>query len=284
MRALALMLPILLAGAAPAHDGQDAWAEQRREWNVPAEPFRIAGNVWFVGTEGLSAFLITDPKGHVLIDGGLPESAPLILANIAKLGFKAKDVRYLLINHAHFDHSGGLAEIRKATGATLMVSEGDRRDIERGRTLGRTDLLGFPPVKVDRVIGEGTHIRIGATDLTTHLTPGHTRGCTSWSMKVTEAGRTLDVLFACSLTVAGRVLTPAAESEFLDTFAALGRMRADIFLNFHPGAFGMEAKRARLAAGDPFAFVAPEELGQRVAAARMGFETELARQRAALKK
>lgn len=283
MRPLALLLPLLLA-AAPALSQDSGWAAAKREWNVPTTPFRIADNVYFVGTAGLSAYLITDPKGHVLIDGGLPESAALIAGNITKLGFKLKDVRILLINHAHFDHSGGLAELKRLTGAKVLASAGDKGDLEAGRTAGRTDLEPFPAVKVDRVIAQGEHIRLGAIDLTTLMTPGHTRGCTSWTLRVAIGGKPFDMLFACSLSVADQDLTgrsaayPQAADDFRRTFALLRTIRADIFVNFHPNAFDMEAKRARLTAGDPLAFVDPGELGRRVDAAQSGFEKELAEQ------
>lgn len=282
MRHLAFLLPLLLIGAAaPAQKG----ADQRAEWNQPVTPFRIAGNVHYVGTAGVAAYLITDPRGHVLIDGGLPESAPHIAESIRKLGLRVKDVRILLINHAHYDHAGGLAELKRLSGAQLLASAGDRRDLERGKTVGRADLADFPPVRVDRTIGEGSHIRLGRIDLVTHLTPGHTKGCTSWSMRVVERGKPLDILFACSLTVAGQALSgskeyPAAAADFRRTFAALRRMRADMFLNFHSSGFAPDAKRARLEAGDPLAFVDPGELARQTSAAEAAFEAELARQKA----
>lgn len=274
-----IFLPLLLIAAAPLR--QDSWAQARADWNKPGEPIRIAGNVHYVGTAGLSAYLITDPKGHVLIDGGLPESVPLIAANIEKAGFELADVRILLINHAHFDHSGGLAELKRLTGAKLYASAGDKPDLEQGTTIGRPDLLGYPPVKVDKVIVDGEHIRIGATDLTVHLTPGHTRGCTSWSMRVTEAGNPLEMLFACSLTVAGQELKgtasyPNVASDFRATFAKLRTMTVDIFLNFHPQAFDFDAKAAKVRAGNELGFVDPGELGRRVDAAEAQFEKELA--------
>jgi len=283
MRRLALLAPLLLLAAAPATPQATDWAPVRTAWNKPLAPFRIAGKVYYVGTAGISAYLITDPKGHVLIDGALSESVPQIVANIRALGFRVEDVRVLLINHAHFDHADGLAELKRLTGGRLLASAADKPDLERGSTAGRADLAPFAPVRVDRVIGEGSHVRVGATDLVTHLTPGHTRGCTSWSMAVREGGKPLRVLFACSLSVAGQDLTggagyPNAVADFRRTFAALRRMRTDVFLNFHPGAFGMDAKRAKLAAGDPLAFVDPGELARQVAAAETGFETELARQ------
>lgn len=286
MRPLALLVPILLA-AAPVLHQDSGWTQTKIEWNKPTTPFRIAGNVYFVGTAGLSAYLITGPHGHVLIDGGLPESAPLIAKNIRALGFRLKDVRILLINHAHFDHSGGLAALKRLTGAELYASAGDKADLEAGRTAGRPDLEGFPRVKVDDVITDGERLGLGGIVLTVHLTPGHTRGCTSFSYQVMIGDKMYDMLFACSLTVAGQDLTggnpayPDVAADFRRTFSLLRGIRADIFLNFHPNAFDMEAKRKRLDAGDALAFVDPGELGRRVDAAEAGFEKELREQGAA---
>ncbi|MFC3077016.1 subclass B3 metallo-beta-lactamase [Phenylobacterium terrae] len=273
-----LFLALALAAAVPSVSAaQDA--HQRVEWNRPAAPFRITGEVYYVGTAGLAAYLIADPKGHVLIDGGLPESAPLIANNIEQLGFRLSDIRYLLINHSHFDHSGGLAELKQRSGAKLVASAGDRADLEAGRSIGRPELDGFPAVKVDRVVKDGETLRLGRTVLTAHLTPGHTRGCTSWSL----AAPTGTVLFACSLTVAGQKLTgdpayPEAAADFRRSFAKLRSLRADYFLNFHPEFFDLEGKRARLSQGAADPFRDPAELHRQVERAERLFEKELAAQ------
>lgn len=284
MRLLAL-LPMLLIAAPTVTHAQD-WSAQIAEWTQPAEPFRIAGNVYYVGTGGIAAYLITDPKGHVLIDAGLPESADAVAAHIRQLGFRVEDVRTILINHAHFDHAGGLARLKALTGAKLLASAADRPSLEAGKTIGRPDLTGFPRVKVDGVIGEGMHVRVGATDLVTHLTPGHTPGCTSWTLKLREEGKPLEALFACSITVAGQDLVgrksyPRAAADYRATFAKLKRLHPDIYLSFHPGSFGMEEKRAKLTAGDRFAFVDKSELAKRVGTAEAAFEGELTKQRKA---
>ena len=256
-------------------------AEQRAIWNRPAEPFRIFDNVYYVGTAGLSSFLIADRAGHILIDGALPESAPLIAANIRRLGFNLRDVRYLLINHSHVDHSGGLAELKRLTGAKLVASAGDKADLEMGRTVGRSDLAAFPAVKVDRVIGEGGQVRLGASRLTAILTPGHTKGATSWVM--TAGGKR--VIFVSSISVAGQGLVadpsyPRAAADFEATFRKLRTSKADIFLSYHAEGFDLEAKRAKLAAGDAGAFVDPSELGRAAARAEQAFRTQLAQQKA----
>jgi metallo-beta-lactamase class B len=275
--AIAIALPAWAADATPARD----WTAQRATWNRPAAPFRILGNLYYVGTEGLAAYLLTDPRGHILIDGGLPESAPLIAANIRALGFRLRDVRVLLINHAHFDHAGGLAELKRLSGAALAASAADRADLQAGRAAGRDDHDPFPAVHVDRTLVDGEEIRVGATVLKTLLTPGHTRGCTSWTYDTKEAGRKLRVLFACSLTVAGQDLRggkiyPDAVGDFRATFAKLRRLQPDVFLNFHAPVFDLAGKRAKQLAGDAFAFVDAGELGRQLDLAESAFQRDLA--------
>ncbi|WP_326524533.1 subclass B3 metallo-beta-lactamase [Sphingomonas sp.] len=274
IRSLFAAALLLLPVPAAAQD-----AQQRIAWNRPAQPFTVIGNVHYVGTDGLSAFLVTGPAGHVLIDGGLPESAPLIAANIRTLGFELKDVKYILINHAHFDHSGGLAELKRLTGAKLVASAGDRGDLEAGRTRNRPELDGFPPVKVDRVIRDGDVLRLGPIALTAHMTPGHTKGATTWTT-VADGRR---VIFATSLTVAGQKLAgdpgyPQAAADFRRTLARVGAMGADVFLNFHPEFFDLKGKRAAQVAGRRDAFIDAGELPRQVARAKAGFEAEARRQ------
>jgi metallo-beta-lactamase class B len=279
-KSLILGAAVVALAMATASAAQDA--QQRVEWNRPFEPFRIGDNVYYVGTAGLSAFLITDPGGHVLIDGGLPESAPLIAASIRRLGFRVEDVRFLLINHAHADHSGGLAELKRLSGARLLASAADRADLESGRVAGRPQIFAGPPVQVDRIVEDGETLRVGRNRLTANLTPGHTRGCTSWSYRT----RDRHYLFACSLTVAGQNLIddptyPQAAADFGRSFARLRRMRADVFLTFHPGFFDLEARRARQRAGEEDAFVDPAELGRQLDRAEAAFGQALTAQRQA---
>ena len=256
-------------------------ADQPADWSRPIPPFQIIGNVYYVGTEGLAAYLVAGPEGHVLIDGALPSSARLIVRNIARLGFRPGDVKVLLINHAHFDHAGGLAGLKRLTGARLAAGAGDKASLEAGRTLGRPELDAFPPVKVDRVIADGDEVRLGPLRLAAILTPGHTPGAVTWATMASQRR----VIFASSLTVAGQSLagSPSADkaaADFRRTFDALRGTRADVFLNFHPETFDMKAKRARQLAGQAEAFVDPPELRRQVAAAERAFEAEWARQSA----
>ncbi|QJU58065.1 subclass B3 metallo-beta-lactamase [Sphingomonas sp. AP4-R1] len=281
MTRLALFAAGLLALAAPLAPALAQSAETRVGWNRPFEPFRIRGNLYYVGTAGLSSYLLTGKAGHVLIDGALPESAPQIAANIQKLGFRLRDVRIILINHSHVDHAGGLAKLKALTGAKLYASAGDMPDLEAGRTLGRTDLSDFPPVHVDRLVRDGQVVALGPIRLTALLTPGHTKGATSWL--TTLAGKR--VIFASSISVAGQKLVgneeyPSAAADFEATFRKLKSVKADIFLNYHAEGFGLNEKRAVLNAGKADAFVDPGELGRVVAASEKSFTKELASQKA----
>ena len=264
-------------------------AAQRRAWNAPAAPFRIIGNVYYVGTAGLSSFLIADPAGLVLIDGALPESAPLIAANIQRLGFRLRDIRYLLNNHSHVDHAGGLAALQRASGARVAVSVGDRADLLAGRTLGRSDLARFPPVRPALTVGEGSIISVGTSRLVAHLTPGHTDGATSWSLRTSEAGKSVNVLFLSSLSVAGRPLVRStgrgraphdtrAVAQFRSTFRHLATKHADVVLSYHAEQFDLARKRAAQQAGNPLAFIDRNELQRLVASASAAFERALADQ------
>lgn len=258
---------------------------QRPLWNRPTEPFRIIGNVHYVGTEQLAAYLLTSKRGHILIDGGMPESADQIAANVRRLGFRVEDIEIMLVNHAHMDHAGGLARLKRLTGAKLLASAGDRPELENGRIAYRDQAWPFPAVKVDGVLREGQRVRVGDTVLTTHLTPGHTKGCTSWTTRARETARPVDVLFACSLSVAEQPLLrdaryPQASADFRRTFAKLRGMKADVFLNYHAEGFDLAGKRQRLLSGNRLAFVDKAELSRQIARAQASFEADLARERA----
>lgn len=275
-----LVIAALLLAATPAHAQSECWQE---EWCQPAAPFRIVGNVYYVGTAGLSAFLITGSKGHVLIEGGLPRSAVQIAASVHALGFRIEDVRYLLVDHAHFDHMGGLAALKRLSGAKLVTGAKDAADVEAGRALIRPEQPAVPPAAVDRRVGEGDVLALGPIRLLAHATPGHTPGATSWTMTTSEGGKPVSVIFASSLTVAGLKLEgnagyPGAVADYRSSFAKLRAIKADVFLSGHPSTFGMAAKRKRLAT-DPLAFVDPGELSRAVDVAERDFDTALVEQR-----
>ena len=277
------MKSLVFTGLAAAAMAMSAPAFAQNNWNKPTEPFHVAGNIYYVGTEGLGAYLFTGPKGHVLLDGATPQGAPIIEANIAKLGFKLSDVKILLNSHAHFDHSGGLAQLKKDTGAQLAIMERDVSAIEGGFYLGSEDskTMGAPPVKVDRVLKDGDKVSLEGIELTANLTPGHSRGCTSWSAKASEAGKTYDVLVFCSATVAANRITPPLQyagivEDYRATFAKVKTMKADIPLAPHPEFFGLLEKSAKAkAAKSQAAFVDPGALGTLIAKLENDFETTL---------
>lgn len=243
----------------------NAFAEAGR-WNTPYAPFKLIGNIHYVGTAGISAYLITSPKGHVLIDGILPQSVPQIIGNVKALGFNIRDVKYLLNSHAHLDHAGGLAGLQRASGAIMIASAADKPFLEAGDIgHGPSGGMKFPPIRVDRIIGDGEKVRLGGITLTAHMTPGHSPGCTSWSMSAVGADRVRrQIFFHCSGTVAGQSLKPEAYpgivANFRRSFAKLRGFKAEVFLGNHDSFFDLEKKRARQIAGDQNAFVDPEEL------------------------
>lgn len=254
----------------------------KMEWNAPAAPFTVVGNIHYVGSKTVGAYLITTPDGHFLVDGIVPQSAPLILDNIRTLGFDPADVKYLLNSHAHIDHAGGLAALKRATGAVMVASAADKPFLEAGDIgFGPSSGMKFPPVRVDQVIGDGATLVLDEVTLTAHLTPGHSPGCTSWSLPVTGAdGATHTAFLHCSSTVAGQKLVPESYPGMIDsyrtTFEKIRTIDADIFLANHDIFFNLAEKRARLMAGDANAFVDSGELQSFNIAMEEAFETQLA--------
>jgi len=257
MRALVLGFTI----AATAAVG----AQQDPTWRQPFEPVKIVGNVYYVGTRGLSSFLIVTPGGGIVIDSGEAESVPFIRANIEKLGFRLSDVRLLLAGHAHFDHVGGHAELQRLTGARVVVMEADRAALESGVDRSALGAQGWKPVHVDRAIKDGETVALGGTTLTAHFTPGHTQGGTTWTMDATENGRRYQVAFVCSVTVndgvhlVGNTRVPDIAEQYARTFRLLRDMKPDIFVAEHGSVFDLEAKAAKARAGvEPNPFVDPD--------------------------
>ena len=261
-----------------------AGAQSPVSWTTPVRPFRIVGDVYYVGTQGLSAYLIRSPEGAVLLDGTLPENAPLIERNIETLGVPLLSVKLLISDHAHWDHVGALAWLKKDTGAPFAASAGDQWALEHGQQRGQTTYTptGWPPIKVDRVVRDDETIHVGSIALTAHLTPGHTPGCTSWSTTVREDDHPVRVLFLCSITVAGNVLVnnrvyPEIATDFAATFQKLEGMRADVVLTSHPEVADVLGREARRQPGQPNPFIDPTALPTIVADARKTFETSLTR-------
>jgi metallo-beta-lactamase class B len=222
----------------------------RRAWNRPVKPFRLVGNIYYVGVAGVTSFLITTPQGHLLLDSGLAETVPLIQDSVKKLGFRLEDIKILINSHAHFDHAGGLAQLKRLTGAKLMISEADAELISKG---GRGDFqwgdkLSFEPARVDRILHDKDEVKLGGVTMVARITPGHTKGCTTWTMKVREGGRELDVVFVGSTTIPGYKLVnnpqyPNIAADYAYTFALLRSLNCDVFLAPHGSFFSLNEKR-----------------------------------------
>jgi len=278
---LAIMLALGFATSATATDWPASWHE-------PTEPFHVVGNIYYVGSKGIAAYLIVSPKGDILLDGTEAENGAMVERNIAKLGFNIRDVKVLLNNHAHFDHAGALAQLKADSGATFFANPRDKAILETGHiTLPNSnDLLDFPPVKVDRLLRDGEIVRVGPIAMKAVFTPGHTPGCTSWSTNVRDHGRTLSVVFPCSLTVGGNPLVgnkgyPNIVADFRRSFARLAAMKADVVLTGHPELADVQGRAARRTDDKPDVFIDRAALPKLVAASRRDFEQELAKEQAA---
>ena len=231
----------------------DKWRDAgNRGGQQPAEPFRIAGNFYYVGANDVTSFLLTGPEGHILIDGGYPGTAPMIMASIAKLGFDIKDVKVLLNSDPHRDHAGGLAALQQASGAKLWASEASAGTLASGgddpdiflplRALIWSGIAGYPAARVDHRFKDGDTIRVGPLTVTAHLTGGHTRGCTSWSFKVRDGERDLNVVCLSSLVMLEMLQYPGQREDFERTFRVLRSLPADIWVTEHARLFGRYRK------------------------------------------
>lgn len=229
------------------------WKENsNRGGQVAAEPFRIADNFYYVGTNDVSAFLITGPEGHVLLDGGYPGTAPMIMESIAKLGFDIRDVAVLLNSDPHADHAGGLSALQQASGARLWASEANAYSLASGgddpdillplRLLIRAGILGYPPARVDHRLEDGDTIGVGSITITAHITKGHTRGCTSYSFPVRDGADTLNVVSACSLVMLGVIRYPEQRADLERTFRVLRSLPVDIWVTSHGRIWGRYRK------------------------------------------
>ncbi|HZH30546.1 MAG TPA: subclass B3 metallo-beta-lactamase [Pyrinomonadaceae bacterium] len=223
--------------------------ETSRSWNQPVKPFRIIGNIYYVGASDVTSYLIATPKGHILLDSGFAETVPQIKRNIAALGFRLEDVKILINSHAHYDHAGGLAELKELTRATLLASEADASLLANG---GKDDpnfgdRYAYAPVKVDQTLRDGEVVKLGDTILTAHLTPGHTKGCTTWTTKVSDNGKTYKVVFVGSTSAPGyrlidNVKHPNIVADYTQTFRRMKKLSPDVFLASHGMFFGLQKK------------------------------------------
>ncbi|HLZ50295.1 MAG TPA: subclass B3 metallo-beta-lactamase [Candidatus Acidoferrum sp.] len=261
------------------------------DWTQPFPPFRIAGNLYYVGSKGLASFLIATPEGNILINSDLEANVPMLSASVEKLGFHFKDTRILLISHAHWDHDAGSAMLKQLTGAKYMVMDADVSVVESG---GKTDFQYgdtssslYPPAKVDRILHDGDQVELGGTVLVAHLTPGHTKGCTTWTMKVSDRGNSYNVVIVGSPNVnpGYKLVRNAAYPQIAEDYERMWRvlksLPCDIFLGAHGGYFGLEEKYPLLKEGNANPFVDPDGYKKFVAQKERDFQTELARQKLA---
>lgn len=278
--------PVAAAESKPATPSSRNIPPEWKSWYEPAEPVRIAGPIYYVGTKGLAVYLITTPSGHFLLDGAMPEAAPLIEDSIRRLGFKPEEIRVLLNTHAHVDHAGTLAHFKALSGARLVAMKPDDRLLKSG---GRSDYLyaddpdfHFPPVVVDHLLEDMETVTLGDVTMTARHTPGHTRGSTTWFVSVDDNGRTYQVVFPASTSVnpGTRLLRKASyrgiADDYRHSFSVLASLPVDIFLTAHPGFMDFDAKRARAATEGAAAFVDPEGYRRLVAEGKERFEKYLA--------
>lgn len=262
--------------------------EQWRSWNQPVKPLKIIDNVYYVGASDIASYLITTEAGHIVIDGGFVETAPMIRDNIQALGFDLADVKILLNSHAHFDHSAGLAALAEWTGAEVIASKADAAVLESG---GAGDYFisaehnAFPAVTVARQVDDGEQVRLGTATLTAQVTAGHTRGCTSWSMEVDGGGGSpLTAVFICSVTLLPGVSLldndayPNIVEDYRATFERFDTLPCDVFLAAHAQFFDLAEKRELVATAESNPFIDPEGCKAYLDRGEQRFEKELAKQ------
>lgn len=263
-------------------------AQTRAEYLAPFPAHHVIANVYFVGSKSLGIYLVTTKQGHILINTGLDESVAGIQKSVESLGFRFSDIKILLISHAHFDHDAGAARIKRMTGAKYMVMDADVPVVESG---GKTDFAYgdradwlYPEAKVDRVLHDGDTVKLAETVLTAHLTPGHTKGCTTWTMKAEENGKSYDVVIVGSPNVnegyklVNNAAYPQIASDYETTFRVLRSLHCDVFLGAHGNYYGMETKYPQIAKDGPNPFIDAEGYKNYVDERDRAFRAELARQ------
>ncbi len=286
--ALLVALVVPIAATAQTSATRDADCPSCAEWNAPQRPFRIYGNTYWVGTHGLGAILITSPQGHVLIDGGLPESAPDILASIRAIGFRVQDVKLILNSHAHWDHAGGIATLQRVSGAAVAASPWSAKVLSRGASLPDDPQYGvvreYAAVRNVRAIADGDTLRVGPLALVAHFTGGHTPGGATWPGRPCEGARCLEVVYADSQTPVSAddfFFTrgnryPSVIADFQHGFAVLESLPCDVLLTPHPDASKLWQRLAARGAGNPDALVEAGACKAYAGAARAGLKQRIA--------
>jgi metallo-beta-lactamase class B len=275
------------ASAGPANTATEISCTSDPSWTARQKPFRIYGNTWYVGPRGLTVLLITSPAGHVLIDGGVPGYESLIEGNIRSLGIKLHDIKWILSSHAHCDHAGGMAQLKRDTGAVVIASAADAALLERGGhdDAAYGDRFLFPPVHVNRTVTDDEHLRLGDLVLTAHSTPGHTKGNTTWTWTSCEGKRCLQLVDIGSLSapnyqLIGNSKYPGIVKDYEHSFELVATMPCDIALAPHPEIVNFWKRVARREQGDADALLDRAGCRAYAKAARESFEAKLAKQRA----
>ena len=278
------MRPLLLFSLALAPAILSAQsAEDLRNWNQPFPPHRVAGNLYYVGTNDLGCYLVATKAGHILINTGLEQSVPLIRESVEKLGFRFADIRILLTSQAHYDHVAGHALARKLSGAKVFVMQGDEGVVRDGGASDfyYADQMRYAPCPVDRVLADGDRVELGGTTLIAHRTAGHTKGCTTWTMTATEDGKPLHVVIVGGVSVnpgfrlVGNTKYPSIADDFAATFRTLAGLDCDVFLGAHGGYYGLADKYARSRTEGWKAFVDPAGYRAFVARSERAFQEKL---------
>jgi metallo-beta-lactamase class B len=263
-------------------------AQDAQEWTQSFPPHRVIANIYYVGSRGLASYLVTSPQGHILINSNFEPSPALIQESIEKLGFHLRDVKILLISHAHFDHCAGSAKLKELTGAQYMVMDADVSVVESGGhqdfQYGHAKGAWYPAAKVDRVLHDGDEVKLGDTVLVAHLTPGHTKGTTTWTMAANEGGTIRQVVIVGSPNVnpgyklLDNAAYPRIAEDYERTFRVLHSLPCDVFLGAHGSYYGMAEKYARLQGRGANPFLDPEGYRNYVAEREQAFRTELQKQ------
>ena len=284
-----IALLVLVCANVPAQSAPPV-STASSDFLAPFPAHRVISNIYFVGSKSLGVYLITTPQGHILINAGLEDSVPMIQQSVEKLGFRFGDIKILLISHAHYDHDAGAARIKKLTGAKYMVMDTDVPVVESGGEkdffYSHTPGMLYPATKVDRILHDSDSVSLGDSTLTARLTPGHTKGCTTWTLKVNESGKSYDVVIVGSPNVnegyklVDNTAYPQIASDYKKTFEVLHSLHCDVFLGAHGSYYDLETKYLRMSANaNPF--IDPKGYQQYVDDREQAYKTELARQQGA---
>jgi metallo-beta-lactamase class B len=265
-----------------------AGAVQAADWNAPQEPFALYGNTYYVGTGGISSVLITSKAGHILIDGASPDGPKQIVQHIRQLGFRVEDIRYILSSHEHFDHAGGIAELQKLSGATVLASPEAAKVLRSGQPdkgdPQYVNLAPLTPVANTRAVRDGEVVKLGPLAVTAHFTPGHTKGATSWAWRATEGGKTVDVVYADSLNATtadgvrfdGNPGYPTARRDIERSMATVAALKCEVLVSAHPEFSGLWERKAKQPQLGNAAFIDKNACRDYAAGARAGLAKKLA--------